>query len=187
MLWNKFTHEFSVFFHPALISKQSYVRFEVAAMALQISNDQECISYIWNNTVFNDYHHSHLSTPTLNSITIFPGQHCISLKQFTASSCLVGILLSHPSFQHNFSHCPQLFVATEEKWAMAVDTSLWASIIRVILLVYVSAPVCSMCVCGFLHVPEAVVLATRKFVVTTAALFGLWNVFSAHEFITIHA
>ena len=42
------------------------------------------------------------STPTLIFISIFPGQHCISLKQFTASCSLVGILLSHPSFQHNY-------------------------------------------------------------------------------------
>ena len=118
---------------------------------------------------FNDYQYSHLVNTYTHNITIFPGQHCISLKQFTASGCLIGILLSHPSFQHNFSHCPLLFDVTEEKWAMAVDTSIWASIIRVCLLVYFSAPVCSMCVWVWLYVPEAVVLATRKFVVSIAA------------------
>ena len=113
----------------------------------------------------------------------------IAFRSNNSQQAVVSSVSFCPTLPFNIiiSHCPQLFVATEEKWATAVDTSLWASIIRVCLFVYVSAPVCSMCVCGFLHVPEAVVLATRKFVVTTAASFGLGNVFIAHEFITIHA
>ena len=127
------------------------------------------------------------STPTLIIFRFFPDN--IAFRSNNSQQAVVSSVSFCPTLPFNIiiSYCPQLFVATEEKWATAVDTSLWASIIRVILLVYVSAPVCSMCVCGILHVPEAVVLAPRKFVVTTAALFGLGNVFMAHEFITIHA
>ena len=51
---------------------------------------------------FNDYQYSHLVNTYTHNITIFPGQHCILLKQFTASGCLIGILLSHLPFNITF-------------------------------------------------------------------------------------